>query len=72
MAEEGPYLDGEDEYLEVIDDQSECGTQVDGDGVAALHESYNFTQVDDNHYPLDPISGDEKSPNDLESDEEER
>jgi hypothetical protein len=72
MTGEGPLLDGEDEYLELIDDQSDCGTQVDGDDVAVLHESYNFTQVDDNQYPLDPLSGDEESSVDLESDQEDR
>jgi hypothetical protein len=73
MAGEGPFLDGEDEYLEVTEDQSECGTQVDGDDVAVLHESYNFTQVDDdNQYPLDPLSGDEESSDDLESDQGDR
>lgn len=72
MAGEGPFLDGEDEYLEEVEDKSECGTQVDGDDIAALHESYNFTQVDDNQYPLDPPSGDEESSVDLESEGEDR
>jgi hypothetical protein len=72
MAGEGPYLDGEDEYLEEIEDQNECGTQVDGEFVAVLHESYNFTQVDDNQYPLDTLNGDEELSVDFESDEEHR
>ena len=47
MAEEYPCLEGEDEYLEDSDHQSDCGTQLDGDDILYAHESYNYTQIDD-------------------------
>lgn len=60
MNDRNSYLEGEDEYLEVQDDQSECGTQVDGDENSQRHESYNFTQVDENVYHPDPLLAEEK------------
>ena len=60
MDDRNSYLEGEDEYLEVQDDLSECGTQVDGDETSQRHESYNFTQVDENVYHPDPLLAEEK------------
>lgn len=49
MAEEQPCLEGEDEYLENLDHENDCGTQLDGDDILYARESYNYTQIDDNH-----------------------
>ena len=60
MDDRNSYLEGEDEYLDVQDDQSDCGTQLDDDETSQRHESYNFTQVDENVYHPDPLLAEEK------------
>lgn len=60
MDDRNSYLEGEDEYLEVQDDHSDCGTQLDGDEILQCHETYNFTQVDENIYHPDPLLAENK------------
>ena len=57
---EQDYLEGEEEYIDVQDDMSECGTQLDGDETSQNHESYNFTQLDENVYHPDPLLEEEE------------